>query len=344
MIEGDPRGNRRVALARVWRVAQVVLGLVVGAAILWLALRNIAWDDLWGALRSARWEWVGVACVTNLLYTLARAWRWQVLLHSTSERLSFAPALAIASVGQLVNAFLPTRVGEIARGYVAGRGAAAGSAAVLGTIVVEKLLDAILLALTLAALGTALHLPAWLRSAGLTFLWSLVVLCLLVGLTSFGRHWLLRLADRLSGRLRRLALGGIAGLSVLRSGSTLSAGLIITSLTWVLAASTNWFLFMAFGLPPSAATALVILVAVFLGSLIRIVPGQLGVFHYATILALAAFGVGQEAAIPYVLVLHLLVYATIIILGVASLWWLGLGWRQVLGGSDLVRALAAEEQ
>jgi hypothetical protein len=55
------------------------------------------------------------------------------------------------------------------------------------------------------------------------------------------------------------------------------------------------------------------------------VPGRIGLFEYLCVLTLSLFGVSQEEALSYGIVLHALVFLPTILLGVLAL--MGVGMR-----------------
>jgi uncharacterized protein (TIRG00374 family) len=78
---------------------------------------------------------------------------------------------------------------------------------------------------------------------------------------------------------------------------------------------TNYFVFRAFHLAAPFWAALVVLLAVQVGNLPPSAPGKIGIFEYAVILALAAFGIGRRDALSYGLILHVVAFLPKIILG-----------------------------
>ncbi|OGO04687.1 MAG: hypothetical protein A2Y73_01230 [Chloroflexi bacterium RBG_13_56_8] len=313
-----------------WRAVRTWVGLAVGIALLWLALRNVAWEDFAAVLVHTRWSWLALAWATILLTTWAKASRWQYLFRASGGNSSWLRVLAILSVGQLVNVVVPSRLGELARAYLAGREEGGAFAAALGTIVVEKTLDGIAAIGLIVVMGLTLALPGWFRSASVSFASLLALLLLLVIGVTLARnrlaHWVARLPERWQPHLRE----GLRGIGILRERRALFPTLLLTVIIWLLAASTNYVLFAALGLPLSVAAALLVLVTGHIGALVPVVPGQLGVFHYLIVLALAAFGIGREVAMPYAIVLYVMVYGTIAGLGVGGLWWLSTGWHMLL--------------
>ena len=107
-----------------------------------------------------------------------------------------------------------------------------------------------------------------------------------------------------------------------------------SALIWVLAATTNYFLFQAFDLPLSPGAALLLLVALHIGIAPPSSPGRLGVFHAVAVLSLQAFGVEHSLALAYAVVLHLIVYLPQVVPGTAFLAWELLRGRRSIAGQE----------
>jgi uncharacterized membrane protein YbhN (UPF0104 family) len=83
----------------------------------------------------------------------------------------------------------------------------------------------------------------------------------------------------------------------------------------MLAASTNYLLFFAFGLTVPAAAAIVLVIALQAGNSIVSVPGNIGVFQYVTVLTLGAYSVDRDVAFAYAVVLHVIALMPKVIAG-----------------------------
>ena len=90
--------------------------------------------------------------------------------------------------------------------------------------------------------------------------------------------------------------------------------------TWSMAALTNYLTFLALGIEAPFLAALLLLAALHLGVAVPSSPGRIGVFHYICILSLSLFSVDRNLALSYGLVLHLIVFAPMMSLGVWFLW------------------------
>jgi uncharacterized membrane protein YbhN (UPF0104 family) len=90
---------------------------------------------------------------------------------------------------------------------------------------------------------------------------------------------------------------------------------LLTALIPVTAAGTNLLVLRGFGLPVPAITAFVLLVVLQIGTAVVSVPGNIGVFHYLTVVTLAAWGVSRPTAIATAIVLHAVSLGPKVLLG-----------------------------
>jgi glycosyltransferase 2 family protein len=141
------------------RTALLFVGsLALGGGLLWLALRGVDFSSVGEALETADWAWALPLVLVTLLSHAIRAWRWTLLLGALPEAPPDAPrrlfGLAFGStlIGYLVNAVIP-RGGEVARaGNLASRSSITFAGA-MGTVVVERVVDVIMLAVALLSVG-----------------------------------------------------------------------------------------------------------------------------------------------------------------------------------------------
>jgi uncharacterized membrane protein YbhN (UPF0104 family) len=107
---------------------------------------------------------------------------------------------------------------------------------------------------------------------------------------------------------------------------------------WLLGAGANWVFLRAFVPDAAFSTALLVLGVTALFAVLPSSPGYAGVFHAAVVLALASLGeVPKSTALAYAVVLHGVTIATLIVVGIVSLWMLG------MTGGDLARRLQPGE-
>jgi uncharacterized protein (TIRG00374 family) len=102
-------------------------------------------------------------------------------------------------------------------------------------------------------------------------------------------------------------------------GITHSRGLLPISLLsiacWVIHAMYFFLMFKALDLELSFSAALVLQMVIGLGVILPAAPGYVGTFEYFTVLGLALFGVGQEAAFAYALLAHVFQFVPVSAVG-----------------------------
>lgn len=319
------------------------LGIIVGAIFLILALHNIRLPDLLGALTQANALFLIAALGSVLSTSLAKAIRWKLLFFPRHRGLHLARLFSVLFIGQTVNSVLPARLGEIARAYLVGELEKVSKSWTLSTIIVEKALDSMMLLLLMAALVPSVPLPVWIRSSELTLVVVLAFLLLFLVSLAHKRGRQNSLIERtmryipLSKRLglsQKISLA-LQSLEPLKDGKAMAGLLLLSVIVWALALSTNALTLAAMNMNLPLWVSALLLVVLQVGSSIPTSPGRIGVFHYLCILTLSLVAVDRSRALGFALVLHLIVYAPMIILGTLFMWRESFSlWRLTMPGSD----------
>ncbi|MFZ5919262.1 MAG: lysylphosphatidylglycerol synthase transmembrane domain-containing protein [Chloroflexota bacterium] len=325
----ERKSNLTAWLRREWRR---VLGLGLSLLCLALAFRGISWPALTGALAVAVWQWLILAGIVVVINSLVRAFRWQVLFYP--ERIDLRKVWSVYMIGQMLNAILPARAGEVGRVYYIGEVKAVSRARALSTVVVEKTTDLVMLALAYVGISvwlavSASGMPAWLQKAGGSLLpLAATALVLLLAFAFAGPHvwrlvrpvlrplpqkWQKTIATSAPQAIGAFQLFGNGWVGVRLWGSS--------ALIWLLMALSNYLAFRAFGLGLSPWVALMLLVVLMSGVAVPPLPGNMGVFPYLCVLVLSLFGVERELGLAYGITLQLVAYLPLIVIGLACLLW-----------------------
>ncbi len=288
--------------------------------------RTIAWADVQQALAVANGRYILLALATFTLNGTLKAWRWRVLLAPNDEgSIPFTAVFWAIWLGQFVNMVLPfLRLGEIARAYAINQQTGLSKMRTISTVVIEKSLELIMLGLLLLVLLPILILPEGLQNSGQTLL--LIAGAAIIGLTvvAYQTAWVIRQLRRLlqflpqpiEQRLTKLLIGGLEGLTSLRSRSAMLRLLASSVLLMILALLGPYFLFLAFRIPLGLAEAAVVDSALSLTTFAPSTPAQLGIFEGTVLLVLRQFGQSNQAInISFAVVYHLIVLLPKIILG-----------------------------
>jgi len=227
-----------------------------------------------------------------------------------------------------LNAALPVRVGELARAYLVGELEERSKASTLVTIVVEKILEAIMLLVSVALLLGAISLPSWLGRSELAAAALLVSLSIALLLIARNRQWVTNWLNGLSVAIRSSLIKGLVqkvvvsleGVDSLGSWKVLAGSLGLSGAIWVVATSTNWLVLASMGIVAPWWSPLLLLVVLQVGAAIPSSPGRVGVFHYLGYLTLTTIGVEGGTALAYAVVLHLVVFLPMMVLGGLFAW------------------------
>lgn len=304
--------SRLLALAKSTTL-HVCIGLLLSALFLYLALRNVNWADVWISLRQASLGYVCLAIISVIINTLAKAFRWRILLAQSERRLPFSKILTAFMIGQMLNVVLPVRMGELGRIYVAGM-REVGAAFVAGTIVVEKLVDMICFALLFALLVFLLPLPTWIHESSYVVI-GLAGVAVLLLLALSRRRLLDRLVIHLPGwlplalreRLSRSFRSGFDSMQAFQRRRDL-IGLINWSIVvWATSLLNVLLVLFACNLSLPLSATLLLVVALQIGISLSNAPAWIGVFEYVCVLSLAIFGVDQVRAFSFGVLLHSIV-------------------------------------
>lgn len=299
---------------------------LVAGLLLWLALRGVDFPAMSSSLASANYWWVPPIIGVTLLSHWLRALRWSLFLDVTNDKAGLKAGTAVSRsnafisvmVGYMAN-YAGPRLGEIIRTANVARRENRPFSTVLGTVVVERILDMVtfgLLLLTvplvfsnqMGALWDLLSAPftAWIEGTSPVFLTGLGLLA--ASATGAGLWFLVRGINRPSSRLAGLASRFREGiLSLIHTGHPVKI-VMFTLLMWVCYGLMAWLPFIMLGLHethgigPIAAWGLMLIGA--FGVIIPS-PGGIGTYHFITIQSLGLlFSMPQTDAATYALLTH----------------------------------------
>ncbi|MCP4806994.1 MAG: flippase-like domain-containing protein [Proteobacteria bacterium] len=322
-------------------IKKVLIGVVVGVALLALAFWGVPVDDVRGALAQMNPLWLIPVALIFLYQQAIRAWRQQIMVKALVPTTTYWTNLGILCMGFLCINTFPARLGEVVRPYLLMRKEGLPMGAGFGLTFVERLLDLTATLVILALVMTFADLPshtielagrAWDvtdlgTTVGTTLLLPLLVIVL--SLLFFGQ-WVLKtskaihvfITARISwGWLDRLGLAAlkfaesfVQGLESVRSPTRLAALVALTAATWAGSAFLYTALAAAFGFADAIQylEGLGVMVLIMLGTMAPAPPGFVGVYEAAGRGALAVFGVHggdlDSKALAYTLVLHYWTY------------------------------------
>lgn len=307
-----------------------------------LDLFREAWAD-------ARYIYLVPGVLFLALGAVTRALRWRVLL---SGGLSFRRAFSILNVSYLINNIVPFRLGELVRAYLATR--ATPPVPVLtsaSTIIVERLLDLLAVVLFLAFALAAGPVPDWLRAAGLSgglaAFAGFMVLVLLSRYRKLAQTITQRVTDLvpLAAKFNLPALLDhfLDGLAPLTRFDALFNALLWTAVSWGFSLASGFVLMYTFYDEGSIVATCLYIAAASFAIAVPAVPGSIGTFEFAIVLALLAFGYEDEnTATAFAVMVHVVNAGTYIALGAVGFAQEGVTWGQLARGASATRRASEE--
>ena len=304
-----------------------LVGLIVTAVFMYIAVRGVDVDDATDALRDSDLVWLLPALPVFAAAVVLRGVRWW-WLYDREQRPPLRAVMYALLVGYFFNNILPARAGEAARVIALYSRARTSRAEIIATVVVERVFDILALLLILLCVYPWLPEISWLRGAAILGAVVTVALAVLIVLVvryeERAVHWLLSPLRRIrrpgfAARVEAAAINATRGLVALRDPVLAVRGFALTVASWLVLAISYLILMEAFALDLPLVAAILVTVAINLSLVLPSSPAALGVFEAATIIALTAFDVPQAEALSYAIVLHVLNLVPFLLIGAALL-------------------------
>jgi uncharacterized membrane protein YbhN (UPF0104 family) len=274
---------------------------------------------------AAGFAWLALSLLMSLVALALRGWRWHrimVLAHVDHQR---ADAMALTAVAYMGNNVLPARGGEVLKIAILGARSTSRRREILGSVLAERLLDAVVL----AAMFVVLSLGLADSPAGTTTV-ALIGAAIVLGFVALATYlWLRRSGrfERFAGTIRPVARG--LKLFAHPSGIPLFA---LSVAIWALEGLNLVVIAQSIGITLSPLDGMLVVVLASLAAAVPAAPGFAGTFDAGMILGLKAAGITGGAA-SGILILSRFMYfvpATVVGLGAMLLRY---------GGIDAVRRL-----
>jgi uncharacterized protein (TIRG00374 family) len=333
------------------RGTRVAIGMVISAVALYLALPP---RDEWSAVRDAfaRVRYLYVLPLAGLTaYSIfVRCQRWRLLLRPIRQ-VPLLPLFSATCIGFFCNMVLPLRVGEVVRPVLLGRRTGTPISSVLGTVLLERLLDMVTILMLLGVVVAVVPVPESIRRSGLVFvalgIGGVVTVLALQRRSPLALRLVAGVLARLPAPIRARAdaalHGFIDGLQSIGGGAALLRIVAYSFYLWAVIAAVFAVGFVACGLSVPLVMGGLALVTVVAGAVsVPSAPGFIGTYQAGCVVALALFGIGRAEAIPYSIVVWAAGWLTQIVLGVVFLLRENISFRDIQAAED--RAVPAESR
>lgn len=314
---------------RLKNIIKYAVSASLAAVLLWFSFRDVEWASFMESLRSCRWEFVLLSMAAGSFAFWLRALRWRRLLLPIAPEVSRTTAFNGINIGNISNFVFP-RIGEFVRCGVITRRSTATYDKVLGTVVLERSWELLVMLLLLAAVlvggaerfGTFFMDEIWTPIASRFSLGMWPVAAAAIVLTCGAGYALWRFREtspfcaKVTGVVRGLLQGFSSCLRMEKKWLFFAYTAAIWATYWLMAASTMWAVPFIEGL--DLLDALFLSLVGGLGFAVP-VPGGIGAFHFVISLALSViYGIPPEMGVLYATISHTSQAVTQIFFGIGS--------------------------
>jgi uncharacterized protein (TIRG00374 family) len=306
--------------------------LVLGAAILYWMYRGENWQQILHVMTDEMdWTWMLLSFPFGILAQMFRGWRWRQTLEPVGERPRTSTSIHAIFLSYAASLLIP-RVGEFTRCGVLTRYDDISFPKALGTVVTERAIDsllvmgitAIVILLEMSTFGTFFQKTGTnLHDILHSFSWAgylVVAICGMAMLILL--HFLLHKLS-IYNKVKATLSGIWQGVISLKDVKNIPLFIFFTVGIWLSYFLHYYLTFFCFDFTAGLGLGCA-LVTFIVGSIAVIVPtpNGAGPWHFAVKTMLILYGVADEHALYFVLIVHTVQTMLVVVLGIYA--WLAL--------------------
>lgn len=309
---------------------------MLGGLILYWMYRDFNFDDIMRVMcNDVNWTWMLLSFPFGILAQAFRGWRWNLSLRPLGERPRYGTSVNAVFLSYALSLVIP-RIGEFARCGVLRRYDGVSFPKALGTVVTERAIDSLLVALIAAT----------------TFLWQIrvfndffahtgtsiegilrgfsvagYIVTAVCGVAVLLMLWYLLRKFAIYNKVKATVQGIWQGIMSIRNVKRPVRFVVFTLAIWACYFLHYYLTFFCFdstsGLGLSCA-----MVTFIVGSIAVIVPtpNGAGPWHFAVKTMLLLYGVGETDALNFVLIVHSV--QTLLVVGMGVWAWVALSFTR----------------
>ena len=309
-------------------ILKILMPLVLGSAILYWMYRGENWQQILHVMTDEMdWTWMLLSFPFGILAQMFRGWRWRQTLEPVGEKPRTSTSIHAIFLSYAASLVIP-RVGEFTRCGVLTRCDGVSFPKALGTVVTERAIDsllvmgitAIVILLEMSTFGTFFQKTGTnLHDILYGFSWAgylVVGICGVAMLILL--HFLLRKLS-IYDKVRATLSGIWQGVISLKDVKNIPLFTFFTLAIWLSYFLHYYLTFFCFDFTADLGLGCA-LVTFIVGSIAVIVPtpNGAGPWHFAVKTMLILYGVQDQQALYFVLIVHTVQTMLVVALGIYS--------------------------
>lgn len=309
------------------KIIKYLFSATIAVVLLWFSFRDVAWTGFIEGLKSCRWEFILLSMAAGAFAFWLRGLRWRQLLLPIDPKTKRITTFNGINIGNISNFVFP-RIGEFVRCGIITRRTSVTYDKVLGTVVLERswelLVMLLMLVITVVAgyerFGNFFVSEIWTPLSQKFNMWWVMLIAVTAFATFVFFVWKFRDRSTFCSKITSILKGVLQGFSSClrmdRKWLFFAYTAFIWMVYWFMAACTVWA--APFLNHLDVADALFLSLVGGLGFAVP-VPGGIGAFHFVIGLTLSAvYDVPMETGIIYATISHTSQAITQIIFGAVS--------------------------
>ena len=285
------------------KLIKIFIPLILGIIILYFLYRKTNFSELWSTIKEANWWVLSFSLIFGLMGNVFRGIRWNLLIKPLGYQ-SKTSRLVYAVLGSYAVNFAIPRAGELWRCVVTSKNEKVPFQKLIGTIVVDRLFDVVMVGLFILAAfifnvkifyknRMLFNLPDMLTSPGFYIVLAVAVIISMVFLIVFKNNWIVK-------KIRNFFTEMWCDMVKVWNMKDKTRFLLYTFSIWISYFLFFYITFYAFDFTSNLGIAAGLFVFS-LGSISMMIPsnGGLGPWQAAIVIGLAAYMVNKEQAIAF---------------------------------------------
>jgi uncharacterized protein (TIRG00374 family) len=298
-------------------------GLVISAIAIFALIRFIRIGDSISILVNTNPWLLLLMALFTILFLIVRAFGWKSLL---GEKATYSETFLKLGEGYFINNIFPLRLGEISRALFMGASMKVNPGQVLSTIVIERVFDLLILAVSLLIMLPYALGMGWVKTIAWGILSAMLVGLLVLYFISRNQQrvnlFLIKVGNRFSffkKNIMPFVTSVIVGFQALKRPSQLFFGLLGILGSWFVSfIQYSLILFLMAG-PIKLWWGAFANTIMAMGIALPSAPAGLGIFETSIVAALNLFGINEALALAYAIFLHATQFVITALIGLYAL-------------------------
>lgn len=311
---------------------RLILSFFLAIFFLYFAFKSVDFDKVIPVFKKIDWKLIPLWFVFASISYFLRTFRWSVILLPL-KKINLINLFYYLVIGFFCNIILPVRIGEVVRAYITGLKNNISKASVLGTVIVERVLD--VFGFIFLGLISLFFLPT--SEIFKKSLISVIVIFIIVVIIMFvmfykkipiKNFFLFRILPK-KLKIVEFIENIIAGFKIISSPLHLLWIFFLTSILWLNETIIAMVLINACNVKIGFFGSMFVLVMILVGVSVPSGPGFVGGYEFFGISALKTLGIEPSVAAGVILFLHFIVFISTIILGILAIVNVGFSFKRI---------------